>query len=129
VPWVAIVLLAAFALIGAYWTNFSFVASVLSTWSVTLYFVVALVYLLMKRRKDLDRPLVSKYGTPLAIFMLVTTAVIAFSIIQTSWKPSLTWFAVVAVVVLYDMFVVPHTKRGKFYRAQVLRRRSSAARL
>jgi hypothetical protein len=35
----------------------------------------------------------------------------------------------VAVVVLYDMLVVPHTKRGKFYRAQVLRRRTSAARL
>ena len=35
----------------------------------------------------------------------------------------------VAAVVLYDMFVVPHTKRGKYYRAQVLRRRTSAARL
>ena len=60
VPWVAIVLLAGFALIGAYWTDFAFVASVLSTWSVTLYFVVALVYLLMKRRTDLDRPLTAK---------------------------------------------------------------------
>jgi hypothetical protein len=35
----------------------------------------------------------------------------------------------VAAVVLYDMFIVPRTKRGKFYRAQVLRRRTSAARL
>jgi amino acid transporter len=129
VPWVAIVLLAAFALIGAYWTDFSFVASVLSTWSVTLYFVVALVYLLLKRRKDLDRPLSSKYGTPLAVFMLITTVVIAFSIIRTSWKPSLTWIALVVVVVAYDMLVVPRTKRGKFYRSQVLRRRTSAARL
>jgi amino acid transporter len=129
VPWIAIVLLAGFALIGAYWTDFSFVASVLSTWSVTLYFVVALVYLMMKRRKDLDRPMTSKWGTPLATLMLVGTAIIAISIIHDSWKPSLTWFAVVAVVVLYDMFVVPHTKRGKFYRAQVLRRRTSAARL
>lgn len=129
VPWVAIVLLAAFALIGAYWTDFTFVANMLSTWSVTLYFVVALVYLLMKRRKDLDRPLTAKYGTPIAIFMLVTTGVIAASIIKTTWKPSLTWMALVAAVVLYDMFVVPRTKRGKFYRSQVLRRRTSAARL
>lgn len=129
VPWVAIVLLAAFALIGAYWANFSFVASVLSTWSVTLYFFVAVFYLLMKRRKDLDRPLTSKFGTPLAIFLLCYTGVIGASIVATTWKPSLTWFAIVAAVVLYDMFVVPRTKRGKFYRAQVLRRRTSAARL
>jgi len=27
------------------------------------------------------------------------------------------------------MLIVPRTKRGKFYRAQVLRRRTSAARL
>ena len=122
----AIVLLAAFALIGAYWTNFSFVASVLSTWSVTLYFFVALFYLLMKRRKDLDRPLTSKFGTPLAVFLLCYTALIAGAIVATSWKPSLTWFAIVAAVVLYDMLIVPRTKRGKFYRAQVLRRRTSA---
>ena len=128
-PWVAIVLLAAFALIGAYWSNFSFVASVLSTWSVTLYFFVALFYLLMKRRKDLDRPLTSKFGTPLAFFLLAYTGVIGGSIVATTWKPSLTWFAIVAAVVLYDMFVVPRTKRGRFYRAQVLRRRTSAARL
>ena len=129
VPWVAIVLLAAFALIGAYWSNFAFIANVLSTWSVTLYFVVALIYLLLKRRKDLDRPLTSKFGTPLAWFLLVYTGIIAISIIHTSWKPSLTWFAIVGVVVLYDMFIVPRTKRGKFYRAQVLRRRTSSARL
>jgi hypothetical protein len=35
----------------------------------------------------------------------------------------------VAAVVLYDQFVVPRTKRGSFYRAQVTRRRTSAARL
>ena len=60
---------------------------------------------------------------------LVFWSVIAGSIVATSWKPSLTWFAIVAAVVLYDMFIVPRTKRGKFYRAQVLRRRTSAARL
>lgn len=129
VPWVAIVLLALFALVGAYWTDFAFIVSVLSTWSVTLYFVVALIYLLLKRRTDLERPLVSKFGTPIAVFMLVYTALIAVAIMRTSWKPSLTWFAVVAAVVLYDMFVVPRTKRGSFYRSQVLRRRTSAARL
>ncbi len=68
-------------------------ASVLSTWSVTLYFFVALFYLLMKRRKDLDRPLTSKFGTPLAIFLLAYTGVIGGSIVATTWKPSLTWFA------------------------------------
>jgi hypothetical protein len=88
-----------------------------------------LFYLLMKRRKDLDRPLTSKFGTPLAYFLLAYTGVIGGSIVATTWKPSLTWFAIVAAVVLYDMFVVPHTKRGKYYRAQVLRRRTSAARL
>ena len=36
---------------------------------------------------------------------------------------------IVAAVIGYDMFIVPHTMRGKFYRAQVLRRRTSAARL
>jgi amino acid transporter len=129
VPWVAIVLLALFALIGAYWTDFAFVASVLSTWSVTLYFVVALLYLLLKRRKDLDRPVVSRFGTPIAWFLLVYTAAIAVSIVQTSWKPSMTWFGLVAVVILYDLFVVPRTKRGSFYRQQVLRRRTDAERL
>ena len=129
VPWVAIVLLALFALVGAYWTNFAFVASVLSTWSVTLYFVVALLYLLLKRRTDLERPIVARFGTPIACFLLVYTAAIAVSIVQTAWKPSMTWFALVAVVVLYDVFVVPKTKRGSFYREQVLRRRTSAARL
>lgn len=129
VPWVAIVLLALFALIGSYWNDFAFVASVLSTWSVTLYFVVALLYLLLKRRTDLERPIVSKFGTPIAWFLLVYTAAIAVSIVQTSWTPSMTWFGLVAMVILYDVFVVPRTKRGGFYREQVLRRRTSAARL
>jgi amino acid transporter len=129
VPWVAIVLLALFALVGAYWTDFAFVASVLSTWSVTLYFVVALLYLLLKRRTDLERPIVARFGTPIAWFLLIYTAAIAVSIVQTAWKPSMTWFALVAAVVLYDVFVVPRTKRGSFYRQQVLRRRTSAARL
>jgi hypothetical protein len=87
------------------------------------------VYLLLKRRKDLDRPITAKYGTPLALFLLCYTGVIGGSIVATTWKPSLTWFAIVAAVIGYDMFIVPHTKRGKFYRAQVLRRRTSAARL
>jgi hypothetical protein len=35
----------------------------------------------------------------------------------------------VAAVALYDYFVVPRTSRGKRYRAAVLQRRESAARL
>jgi amino acid transporter len=129
VPWVAIVILGLFALIGAYWSDFAFVSHVLSTWSTTLYFVVALLYLLMKRRKDLDRPIVSRFGTPLAVFLLVFTAVIGVAIAMTDWTAALTWVALVVIVVVYDMFVVPRTKRGAFYREQILRRRTSAARL
>jgi amino acid transporter len=129
VPWVAILILGVFALIGAYWTDFTFVSHVLSTWSTTLYFVVALIYLLMRRRKDLDRPLSARFGTPLAVFLLIYTALIGIAIAMTDWVASLTWVAIVVVVVLYDHFVVPRTTRGAFYREQVLRRRTSAARL
>ena len=129
VPWVAILFLAAFALIGAYWTDFTFVATVLSTWSVTLYFVVALFYLLMRRRRDLERPLEVRFGTPIAAALLVFTGVIGYAIYTTNHTAFFVWFAIVAIVVVYDWFVVPRTKRGSFYRAQVLRRRDSAERL
>jgi hypothetical protein len=33
------------------------------------------------------------------------------------------------VVALYDQLVVPRTQRGKFYREQVMRKRTTAARL
>lgn len=129
VPWVAILLLAAFALIGAYWSNFTFIATVLSTWSVTLYFIVALFYLRMRRRRDLERPLEVRFGTPIAAGLLIFTGLIGYAIYQTNHKAFLVWCAIVAAVVLYDWFVVPRTSRGKFYRTQVLRRRASAARL
>jgi 4-hydroxybenzoate polyprenyltransferase len=83
----------------------------------------------MKRRKDLDRPIVSRFGTPLAVFLLVFTAIIGVAIAMTDWTAALTWVALVVIVVVYDMFVVPRTKRGAFYREQILRRRTSAARL
>ncbi|MGE0840968.1 APC family permease [Pseudonocardia sp.] len=129
VPWVAIVILAVFALIGVYIGDFTFVSHVLSTWSATLYFFVALFYLLMKRRKDLDRPLVARFGTPLAVFLLVVTAIVGIAIAATDWVAAATWAALVVIVVLYDMFVVPRTERGALYRQQLLRRRTSAARL
>lgn len=129
VPWVAILLLAAFALIGAYWTDFTFIATVLSTWSVTLYFVVALFYLLMRRRRGLERPLEVKFGTPIAAGLLAFTAVIGWAIFESNHKAFLVWCAIVAAVVVYDWAIVPRTPRGKFYRTQVLRRRTSAARL
>lgn len=129
VPWVAIIFLGVFALIGAYVNDFTFVSHVLSTWSTTLYFFVALFYLLMKRRKDLERPLVARLGTPLAVFLLVVTAITGIAIAATDWAAALTWVALVLVVVLYDMVVVPRTKRGALYREQLLRRRTSAARL
>lgn len=129
VPWVAIVLLAVFAIIGAYWKSFSFVTTVLSSWSATLYFFIALFYILMKRRKDMDRPLVARYGTPVAVFLLVYTALVAFGVLSLSWKASITWFAVVLLVAAYDRFVVPRTKRGAYYRSQVTRLRTDATRL
>jgi amino acid transporter len=129
VPWVAILALSAFALIGVYWEKFDIVLHVLSAWSATLYFLMALFFLRMRARKDLDRPLTVRYGVPLAVFLLVYTALIGIGIFTLDWKAAGAWIAIVAVVALYDKFVVPHTKRGGFYRDQVLRRRTSATRL
>lgn len=129
VPWVAILVLSGFALIGVYWDKFDIVLHVLSAWSATLYFMMALFFLRMRARKDLDRPLTVKYGVPLAVFLLVYTALIGIGIFTLDWKAAGTWIAIVAAVALYDKFVVPRTKRGGFYREQVLRRRTSAARL
>ncbi|MDN5932098.1 MAG: amino acid permease, partial [Pseudonocardia sp.] len=129
VPWVAIVALALFALIGVYWTNWAAVVHILGAWAVTLYFVVALFYLRMRSRKDLDRPLTARYGVPVAVVLLVYTALIAFGIFSLDWKAAAAWVAIVVVVVLYDKFVVPRTKRGGFYREQVTRQRTDATRL
>lgn len=130
VPWVAIVLLAAFALIGAYLHNFSFVSTMLSSWSATLYFFIALFYILMKvRRPELERPVVARYGMAVAVFLLIYSGLVAYGVLKLDWKASGAWFGIVALVVLYDHFVVPRTKRGKFYREQVKRLRTSAARL
>jgi amino acid transporter len=129
VPWVAIVLLGAFAMIGAYWKSFTFVSSVLSTWSATLYFFIALFYILMKRRTTMDRPLVARYGTPIAVFMLLYTGLVAFGVLSLSWKATGVWFLIVLGIVAYDRFIVPRTARGSYYRAQVTRLRTDATRL
>jgi heme/copper-type cytochrome/quinol oxidase subunit 2 len=101
----------------------------LSMWSATLYFLMALFFLRMRARKNLDRPISVRYGQPLAVFLLVYTALIALGITVLDWHAAAAWVALVAVVVLYDHFVVPRTKRGGFYRQQILRQRTSAARL
>jgi amino acid transporter len=129
VPWVAIILLTAMALVGVYWHHFDFVLHVLSAWSATLYFMIALFFLRMRARKDMDRPLTVRFGVPIAVFLLIYTALIAYGIYKLDWKAFVTWAAIVAVVALYDKFVVPRTTRGKFYREQVMRRRTSATRL
>jgi len=129
VPWIAILLLAAFALVGAYFTNTTFIISMLSNWSASLYFVIALFFLGMRRRKDLDRPLKVKFGVPVAIFLLLFTGVIAYAIFISDWQAGLAWYVVVGAFVLYDAFIVPRTKRGGHYRDQVLRKRTSAVRL
>jgi hypothetical protein len=129
VPWVAILALAAFALVGVYWRNFEFIIHMLSMWSATLYFLIALFFLRMRARKNLDRPLTARYGIPLAVFLLGYTALIAVGITALDWHAAAAWVGLVAVVALYDKFVVPRTKRGGFYRQQILRRRTSAERL
>ena len=129
VPWIAILMLAAFALIGAYFTNTAFVIAMLSNWSASLYFVIPLFFLGMRRRKDLDRPLKVKFGVPLAVLLMIGTAIIAYAIFVSDWQAGVAWYAAVGAFVLYDAFIVPRTKRGGHYRAQVLRQRTSAARL
>ena len=129
VPWVAILFLAAFALIGVYWTHFDFVIAALMEWSATLYLVIALIYLGMAFRKNLDRPLKAKFGVPIAIGVAIFTTLIAITALILNWKAGLAWFAFCGAFVFYDHFIVPRTERGGFYRAQVLRRRTSAARL
>jgi amino acid transporter len=129
VPWVAILVLAAFALIGVYWRDFTFIVHMLSMWSATLYFLMALFFIRMRARKNLDRPLTVRYGVPLAVFLLIYTALIALGITVLDWHAAAAWFGLVIVIALYDKFVVPRTKRGGHYRAQVLRQRTDATRL
>ncbi len=129
VPWVAIVFLGLFALAGAYFTTPQFVTDMLSEWSATLYFVVAVFFIGMRRRTDLDRPLKVKYGLAVAYFLMAYTTLIALSVFVNDWKAGLVWYAVCGAFILYDAYVVPNTKRGGHYRAQVLRRRTSAVQL
>lgn len=130
VPWFSILVLAAFALVGAYWTNWSFITTVLSSWSVTLYFVIALFFLSMRwRNRTLERPHKAAYGVIVAGGLLLYTALIAVGVLQLNPQASLAWLAIVAAVIGYDVLVVPRTARGRHYRAQVLRPRESAERL
>jgi amino acid transporter len=129
VPWVAIMILAAFALAGSFFTNFDFIVDVLSEWSATLYFVVALFFLGMRRRKDLDRPVVAAFGVPVAYIILAVTTLVAVSVFLRNWQAGIVWYGACGAFIAYDHYIVPRTKRGGFYRAQVLRRRTSAVRL
>ncbi|MBS1888189.1 MAG: APC family permease [Actinobacteria bacterium] len=129
VPWVAILFLIALALAGAYWTGYEFIVHLVSAWAVTLYAVVALCFLGMRRNKQLERPVVARFGTALAIALLVASILMAYGVLKEYPAPSYVWFGVVALVAFYDYFIVPRTARGKRYRASVLQRRTSAARL
>jgi hypothetical protein len=90
---------------------------------------MALFFIRMRARKNLDRPLTVRYGVPLAVFLLIYTALIALGITVLDWHAAAAWFGLVIVIALYDKFVVPRTKRGGHYRAQVLRQRTDATRL
>jgi len=129
VPWVAIVFLVALAMAGAYWTGYTFIVHMVGAWAVTLYAAVALCFLGMRRNKKLERPIVVKLGTPLAVLVLAVSVLMAYGVLKDYPTPSLVWFGLVALVALYDHYVVPRTPRGKRYRASVLQRRESAERL
>jgi amino acid transporter len=129
VPWVAIVFLVALAMAGAYWTGYTFIVHMVGAWAVTLYAVVALCFLGMRRNRKLERPIVVKFGVPIAILVLAGSILMAYGILKQYPAPSYVWFGVVGVVALYDHFVVPRTARGKRYRSSVLQRRESAERL
>ena len=129
VPWVAIVMLAFFALIGVYVKNTEFVVAVLSEWSSTLYLVIAIFYLGMHFNKKLEKPLKAKFGVPIAVIVICFTTMTTIATLTLNWKAGVTWFIIVGLFVLYDKFIVPKTQRGGFYREQVLRRRTSAVRL
>jgi amino acid transporter len=129
VPWVAILFLGAFALGGVYITESAFVVSMMSCFSGTFYFMIALFFLRMRRSKTLERPLVAKYGVPIAVVILIFSALIAVSSFISNWRAAMCWIGAVVLVLLYDQFIVPNTERGRHYRAQVLRKRTSAARL
>jgi amino acid transporter len=129
VPWVSIIVMALFAVVGVYIANYKFLVDVLSCWSSTLYIVVAVLFVGMRRRRDLDRPLVVKYGVPIAVGLLIFASLIGATAFISNWRAGTIWAAFVAAFILYDKYVVPNTERGKMYRAQVLRRRTSAERL
>ena len=129
VPWVAIVFLIALALAGAYWTSWTFIVHMVSAWAVTLYAAGALCFLGMRRNKKLERPVVSRFGSVLAVLLIVAAGLMAYGVLKAYPTPSYVWFGLVAAVALYDYFVVPRTPRGKRYRDAVLQRRESATRL
>ncbi|MGI4797704.1 MAG: hypothetical protein ACRYG8_27395 [Janthinobacterium lividum] len=129
VPWVAIVFLALFSLIGVYWKNTDFIIAVLTEWSSTLYMVIAIFYLGMHFSKTLEKPLRARFGVPIAIFVICFTSLMTVATLAMNWKAGVVWFIIVGLFIVYDHYVVPRTKRGGFYRSQVLRRRTSAARL
>jgi amino acid transporter len=129
VPWVAIVFLAAFTLIGVYLTDVDFVISVLEMWGTTLYLVIAIFFLRMRASKTLERPLEVKFGVPIGWFVTIITAIMTGVSLYMNWKAGMSWIAVVVAFMLYDHYVVPRTKRGGFYRDQVMRLRTSARRI
>ena len=129
VPWVAILFLVALALAGAYWTNWTFIVHMVSAWAVTLYIAGALCFLGMRRNKKLERPVVSRFGVPIAIVLIIAGGLMAYGVLKAYPAPSYVWFGLVAAVMAYDYFVVPRTSRGKRYRGAVMQRRESAARL
>jgi amino acid transporter len=129
VPWFAILVCLVLTLIGAYWTDITFIGHMLSMWAATIYIVVAIFYLRMKRNKGLEKPYKARFGVAVAIFLLIYAGLISYALIVQDIKSAIVWFIVVAVIILYDKYIVPNTARGRHYRSEVLRERKNASRL
>jgi amino acid transporter len=127
VPWFSVIFLAVLGLVGAYWTNWGFIERTLAAWSTTLYIVVPIFFIGMRLNKRLERPYRTPGGIPIAVFLIALGLAILISLAKSDPKAVAAWFGLVVLVVLYDALVVPRTNRGKMYREQVLRKRTSAS--
>jgi amino acid transporter len=126
VPWFSICFLSAVTIAGAYVTTNQFILAAMATFATTYYFVMPIFYLLLTRNQNLPRPSKSRFGVPVAILISVTCAIMFYYTVVADWQAAVFWVAIVAVIALYDFFVVPHTPRGRLYREELLRPRETA---
>lgn len=125
VPWVAILFLTAATLVGSYLTTNNFILAAMSTFATNYYMVIPIFYLLMRRNKNLPRPIKARFGVPVAIFVSAACAIMFYYTALSNLGAFAFWVGLVVAIALYDHFVVPRTKRGAMYRQELLRKRGS----